>query len=160
LTSRDTPEDKLAGFAAGADDYQVKPCPLPELLARITAIHARAQTAQPTEKPVISDKNEGRTLPARLTVGDLTIDREQHRAWRDGEELELPPTCFTLLWELALASPAVVTRKAMEEALWGNDLPPGSDPLRSHLYKLRQALLEKNDNPLLHTVRGVGARLE
>ena len=148
LTARDTMADTLDGFAAGADDYQVKPCALPELLARLKAVVTRYhQTAQPS-------------AAKRLTVNDLVIDRQEHRAWCGNQEIELTPTCFTLLWTLTAASPAVVSRLALERAIWGDDTPPGSDPLRSHVHKLRRALDATDGNIRLHTIRGVGARLE
>lgn len=149
LTARGDANDVLDGFNAGADDYQVKPCPLPELHARLRAIVARCSATL--------------SLPHvdRLEHRGLMIDRAQYRAWFHEQEIELTPTCFTLLWLLAESAPKVVTRQKMIHVLWGDDPPPtAGDPLRSHLYNLRTALIKVGAETLLHTQRGVGVRLE
>lgn len=147
LTARDALDDTLAGFASGGDDYLVKPCALPELLARLRAVVARSRAA-----PVA-------TQPGRLMVDGLVVDRDQHRISYGDRALGLTPTGFTLLWTLAARSPAVVPREVLERAVWGDQPAPGSDPLRSHLYQLRRAMEEVGADHLLETVRGVGARL-
>lgn len=65
---------------------------------------------------------------------------------------------LTLLERLMTASPGVVSRKELENALWG-DMPPGSDSLRSHMYLLRKKIDKPFDLDLIHTVHGVGYKL-
>lgn len=142
LTARDTLEDKLAGFAAGADDYLVKPFALPELLVRLEALQRRAHD---TDNP-------------RIELGDLVIDIAAHRVHRSGRELNLNRTCFALLALLARNHGRALSRSAIEHALWGES-PPDSDALRTHLYHLRQVVDRPFDRPLIETVRGVGIRL-
>jgi DNA-binding response OmpR family regulator len=142
LTARDALPDRLQGLGAGADDYLVKPFALSELVARIEAILRRTQGSR---KRV-------------LQVADLVYDLDTLEASRAGQPLRLNPIGHKLLAILMQRSPAVVRREALEEALWGEDLPE-SDSLRSHVHQLRQVLDKPFAKPLLHTVHGVGFRL-
>ena len=141
LTARDTLEDKLAGFEAGADDYVVKPFALQELAARLEAVTRR-----------------GKARRRHLRVGDLRLDLGTRVALRQGRRLSLNPTGFRLLRALMAASPDVVPRAELEATLWGDE-PPDSDALRTHIYLLRQALDGPFERPLLQTVHSVGYRL-
>ena len=141
LTARDTLDDKLAGFAAGADDYLTKPFALAELAVRCQALARRRQGQQ-----------------ALLTIGPLQLNRQTRQVWGDNQLLQLNPVCFALLQVLAEHYPAVVPRSLLLEKLWPDE-PPDSDSLRSHLYLLRQQLDKPFANALLHTMHGVGVQL-
>ncbi len=78
---------------------------------------------------------------------------------RDGKPLALNHTGYQILLALAEAWPRTLTRSELIQRLWG-DTPPESDPLRTHLYLLRQALDKPFARPMLKTVHGVGFRLE
>jgi DNA-binding response OmpR family regulator len=145
LTARDGLEDKLEGFASGADDYLVKPFALQELEARLLAIARRGGSAPlgPAE---------------RLRVADLELDLATRRLTRAGQVLDLPPIPMKLLELLMRRSPQLVSRAELERAAWGDE-PPDSDALRAHLHLLRQAIDKPFPHPLLHTVRGFGYRL-
>jgi DNA-binding response OmpR family regulator len=142
LSARDTLDDRLQGFSAGADDYLVKPFALSELDARIKAVLRRA-------------RDENKRL---LEVEDLRYDLETLQVSRAGKPLKLNPISLKLLAILMQKSPAVMRRDALEEALWGNDIPD-SDSLRSHIHQLRQIMDKPFATPLLHTVHGIGFRL-
>ena len=146
LTARDGLDDKLEGFASGADDYLVKPFALPELEARLLAIARRGGSGQP-----------GRT-GERLRVADLELDLATRRISRAGQTVEVPPIPMKLLELLMRRSPQLVSRTELERAAWGDE-PPDSDALRAHLHLLRQAIDKPFPRPLLHTVRGFGYRL-
>ena len=143
LTARDTLNDKIAGFDAGADDYLTKPFALEELLLRCNALGRRHQ---------LHDAHV-------LTLGELSIDRRQRSATRAGQPLNLHHTPFDILVALAEAYPAVMTRSELADRIWG-DAPPPSDALATHIYSLRQALDRPFDTPMLKTLHGVGLRLE
>jgi DNA-binding response OmpR family regulator len=143
LTARGELDDKLAGFRAGADDYLTKPFALPELEVRLEALLARAR---------------GQQRQRLLKVGDLSLDLATLEATRGGRSLHLYPAGRKLLEALMRASPAVVPRARLEEALWG-DSPPDGDLLRSHLYELRQAVDSGFPSKLIHTVPRAGYRI-
>ncbi len=142
LTARDTLEDKLRGFEAGADDYLIKPFDLPELEARLLALWRRAQ---------------GHTGP-RLQVADLVLDTDTLTLSRGEQALVLNPLRLRILTLLMRASPRVVTRAQIEQAIWGDELTD-SDALRTHISAIRQTVDKPFDDALLRTVHGVGYRL-
>ncbi|MBF0212934.1 MAG: response regulator transcription factor [Magnetococcales bacterium] len=145
LTARTTLDDKVAGFASGADDYLVKPFELKELELRILALTKRAS---------------GRLTRRILQVEDLEFDLDTLRAHRGERMLELPTIPLKILELLMLRSPGVVARRDIEQAIWG-DSPPDSDALRVHMHTLRTAIdaPKTGASPLLHTLRGIGYRL-
>jgi len=142
LTARDTLDDKLEGFDAGADDYLVKPFDLEELSARIQALVRRSD----------HPKNK------LLRIGDLEMDLGKMQVQRAGRLIELNRVCLRILTMLMQASPNVVSRQEIEHALW-SDMPPGSDALRSHIYTLRQAVDKPFKHHLIQTVHGLGYKL-
>jgi DNA-binding response OmpR family regulator len=143
VTARDTLENRIEGFEAGADDYLVKPFALVELAARINAVLQRSQSAH---------------RHALLQVADLSLDLDTLALQRGGQPLKLPPAPLRLLTALMQASPAVVTRRKLEDLLW-HDSPPDSDSLRTHIHQLRHVIDKAFEQPLLRTVHGIGYRL-
>ena len=141
LTARDTLDDKVTGFAAGSDDYLVKPFAMEELKVRLLALIRRAQGSV-----------------ASLTVADLTIDLDKHQATRAGQVLKLPPVCWKMLVCLVRNSPNVVSKAKLEQEVWGDDLP-NADSFKVHLFKLRQSIDTPFDSKLIHTVHGVGVAI-
>jgi DNA-binding response OmpR family regulator len=144
LTARDTVQDKVDGFRTGADDYLTKPFSLEELDARLVALVRRSRPRSGSG--------------AILKVGDLELDPGTRAVHRAGRPIDLNPASFTILTELMRASPQVVEKGRLEEALWG-DAVRGTDTLRSQIYLLRQAIDRPFARPLLMTVHGVGYRL-
>ncbi|HEV3427311.1 MAG TPA: response regulator transcription factor [Paraburkholderia sp.] len=143
VTARDTLDERLSGFHAGADDYLVKPFALAELAARVNALLQRPRK---------------RAAARTLQVADLVLDIDTRSLSRAGVTLRLPPAPMTVLKMLMQESPAVVSRVRLEEALW-LDSPPDSDSLRTHIHQLRQVIDKPFGQPLLHTVHGVGYQL-
>lgn len=142
LTARDMLADKLRGFEAGADDYLVKPFALQELHARLQALGKR-----------------GRGKMAKiLTIGDLSLNRSTLQVHRAGQLIDLSQAGMRLLQRLMEAAPSVVTRDDLEALLWADE-PPDGDALRSHMYKLRQAVDKSFESPLIHTVHRIGYRI-
>jgi DNA-binding response OmpR family regulator len=142
LTARDAVEDKIAGFEAGGDDYLVKPFSPEELDCRINALLRRRNLAQ----------------RSRQVVGDLELDHSLHKVWRQGKPIELREIQFQLLVLLINAAPEAVPRQTLERTLWPAGFPD-SDPLRTHIYRLRANLDRPFDTKLLHTVHGRGYRI-
>ena len=142
LTARDTLEDKLEGFAAGADDSLVKPFEGAELLVRLQAL-ARRSTRRDSEVLVVED--------LRYDLGALHVERA-------GRTIRLNRVGLRILGELMAAAPRVVTREQLEQVLW-DGFSPESSVLRSHIYALRKAIDLEGLVPLVQTVRGIGYRL-
>lgn len=143
LTARDQLADRLHGFAQGADDYLVKPFANQELVARLQALVKR---------------NRGQVVQKRLDLGDLSLDTSTQQVWRAGQEILVSPTGFKILRILMREAPAIVSREALQNEVWGTDIPD-TDALRSHLYNLRKALNRPHQAELIHTIKGVGFKL-
>ena len=141
LTARDSLADKIAGFRAGTDDYLVKPFEMDELVVRLKSL-ARRRSGQ----------------SRRLAVADLVLDLERGRVQRDGRNLKLSPTGWILLEKLMRASPNVVSRRELADAVWGDD-PPDSDSLKVHIHRLRREVETGFRRRLIRTVPGRGLAL-
>lgn len=139
LTARDSIDDRVTGLEVGADDYLIKPFSLRELNARVQALVRRAY----------GDSE------MKLSVGDLTFDLSTTQVNRAGKPIKLNPTCLTILKELMIRSPAIVSRSRLEAQVWGGGAPD-SDSLRANIYLLRQAIDKAFDKKLIHTHPGLG----
>ena len=143
LTARDTLDDKISGFEAGADDYLVKPFSLRELDARVHALTRR--TNAPRAAQVVC-------------IGDLELNRATMQVARDGKPIRLKPRAFRILEYLMDNADRVITRQELIEHIWRDD-PPDGDPLRVHIHNLRASIDKPFDRDLIHTVHGVGYRI-
>ena len=144
LTARDQVDDRVAGLDAGADDYLVKPFALEELHARLRALLRRSSSGTPG---------------AVLSFADLELDPSTHEIRRDGEEIELTRTEFSLL-ELFLRHPRqVLTRSIIFERVWGYDFGYASNSLDVYIGYLRRKTETGGRSRLIQTIRGVGYAL-
>jgi DNA-binding response OmpR family regulator len=137
VTARDAVDDRLRGFAAGADDYVVKPFATVEVLARVGAVLRRL----------------GR-VPATVQAGDLVVDEDARLAVRAGTTLELTATEFKLLAYLISHRGRVLSKTQLLTQVWGYD---EYDPnlVEVHVSALRRKL-EQHGPRLIHTARGLG----
>jgi DNA-binding response OmpR family regulator len=146
LTARDTLDDKVAAFEAGADDFLVKPFALRELAIRLRALLRRSAPSTAT-------------APASaLRCADLELDLSSLGCRRGDRRLSLTRIGLRILEMLLRASPAVVRRETILAAIWP-DYPVGDGVLRTHVYALRKAIDGAGGPPLLHTLPGIGYRL-
>jgi len=139
LTARDAVDDRVAGLAAGADDYLVKPFALRELLARVQALLRRSRTSRDV-----------------LGYADLTLDVTARRLTRDGRVIELTRTEFGLLELLLRNAEQVISYDVIRERVWGYGEAPVSNALQVFVALLRRKLEDGGGPRLLHNVRGVG----
>lgn len=144
LTARGTLDDKLEGFKLGGDDYLVKPFAPEELVCRLNALLKRRQPA---------------FQRVQQTLGDLIINHPLRCISRQGHDIALNELQFQLFTLLAQSAPEPVSRQFLESELWPDGLPE-SDPLRTHIYHLRQLLDKPFNSELIKTVRGRGYRLD
>lgn len=145
LTALGEETDKVAALDQGADDYLTKPFGVSELLARVKAVLRRNHWA---DQPVSSGTQR---------FGDLEIDFEQRRVWKEGDLVKLSPTEFELLQELALHPGKIFTHEALLRRVWGAEYHSESEYLRVYIGRLRRKLEEDPARPShILTEPGVG----
>lgn len=138
LSALGTLDHRVEGLDTGADDYLAKPFALDELLARLRAI---------TRRPVA-------VAQQRVTIGRLGFEVEHHAADVDGIPLELPRRELLVLEALICRAGRVVTRDALEKAVYGYDDEIASNTLDAHISRLRRKLAAVGLE--IHTMRGIG----
>ena len=142
LTAKGEESDRVVGFKLGAEDYVVKPFSVRELMLRIEAILRRTRPPAPS--------------PAAIEVGGLRVDPAAHRAWVEGEVLELTALEFKLLRVLCERRDRVQTREVLLDDVWGNGAAITTRAVDTHIKRLRAKL--GSAGRLVETVRGVGYR--
>ncbi|MFE0984460.1 response regulator transcription factor [Streptomyces rochei] len=147
LTALDSISERVDGLDAGADDYLVKPFALDELTARVRALLRRADT----DAPAPGD---------RLSYADLVVDPATRTGRRGERAIEFSRTEFALLEQLLRNPGQVLTRETLFERVWGRDFGPGSNSLAVYVGYLRRKLEAEGEPRLVHTVHGVGYRLD
>ncbi len=142
LSARDEVRDRVAGLAAGADDYLPKPFALAELFARVRALTRREEVEQ-----------------ARLQVGDLVLDEASRQVWRGEASIDLTPREFSLLRELMRHAGQVVSRAQLLQHAWDAAYTDRSNTLDVYMRYLRNKIDRPFATHTVETVRGAGFRL-
>ena len=145
LTARDELASRVRGLQEGADDYLTKPFDLPELLARVHALIRRAQF---------------RHNDTVLSAGDVTLDSLRRSVMREGRPLDLSPREFALLEFLIRNAGRTVSRSRIAEAVWHYQFDTETNVVDVYVNYLRKKLGTGGNGPTIHSVRGVGYRLE
>ena len=148
LTAKGEETDVVVGLTLGADDYVTKPFSMKILLARLSSVLRRAEQGGP------SDPSEAGVLKA----GPLTIDTSKHEVSVNGELARLTLTEFKLLTALVNARGRVLTRDQLMDKAMGSDVFVTDRAIDVHVTAIRKKL--GSANWLVHTVRGVGYRLQ
>jgi DNA-binding response OmpR family regulator len=144
LTARDDDVDKIIGLEVGADDYLTKPFNPGELVARVKSILRRVNP-------------ERRELESTcLEHGELQIDAGRREVTVAGEEVQLAPKEFDLLWELLDHQGLVLTRDQLLERVWGYTFAGDTRTVDVHVRQLRRKL---GDASPIVTVWGVGYKV-
>jgi DNA-binding response OmpR family regulator len=144
LTARDEDVDKIIGLEVGADDYLTKPFNPRELVARVKSILRRS----------VPERRELQTR--QMTHGKLQIDAGRREVKVDGEEVQLAPKEFDLLWELLDHRGVVLTRDQLLERVWGYTFAGDTRTVDVHVRQLRRKL---GDASPIVTVWGVGYKV-
>ena len=139
-------DDRVQGLRAGGDDYLVKPYAFSELLARLDALARRQRLTS--------------VMPQRLQVGDLELDLFSHRVTRAGKLISLQPREQRLLEYLMRNSGQVVTRTMLLERVWDLHFDPQTNVIDTQISRLRGKIDRGFERPLLHTLRGIGYKLD
>jgi two-component system KDP operon response regulator KdpE len=145
LTVRDSDADKVAALDGGADDYVTKPFSTPELLARLRAAQRRARPAE--ESAVFSQ-------------GGLTVDLVARTVQRDGKEVKLTATEWSLLALLVRHAGRILTHRQILREVWGPKAEEHREYLRVYFTHLRKKIERDPAKPgLIINEPGVGYRL-
>lgn len=142
LTARDSLQDRVVGLDTGADDYLVKPFEAPELLARVRALIRRSRAA----------------TSSVLAFGPLALDLATHSARIGDAALDLTGREWSVLEQLMLTAPKVVTKSRLAVSLsqWDREITPNA--VEIYVSRLRSKLACSDVH--VRTVRGIGYRLE
>jgi two-component system phosphate regulon response regulator PhoB len=143
LTARGDEIDQVAGFAAGADDYVVKPFSVKVLLERIKANLRRA-------REIAADSADA------IIAGAVQLDRRRHRVTVDAKPIPLTPSEFRLLETMIRQPGRAFERSELMDAAMGEDANALERTIDVHIRSLRKKLGQARD--LIETVRGVGYR--
>jgi DNA-binding response OmpR family regulator len=140
LTARNRTEDLVLALDRGADDCLIKPFSFLELLARIRGLLRRGSSSA-----VSSSK-----------LGDLSIDREQHRVLRGERIIDLTPREFAILECLMENAGKTVSRMTLMRDVWNVPFDPTTNIVDVYMKYLRDKIDIEGEIKMLRTVRGVG----
>lgn len=146
LTGQGKVMDKIRLLDAGADDYLTKPFSLGELKARLRVL--RRRTNQPDVEAEF------------LSVGELNLDRTRHIVRRSGQRINLRRKEFALLECLMLHAGTVVSRTILGNYAWQDNEKPWTNTIDVHIKHLRDKVDRPFGQPLIHTVHGLGYRID
>ena len=138
-------QNRVQGLKVGADDYLAKPFAATELAARVEALGRRVS---------------GEPQVTVLKAGDLEMNLLSRKVTRAGQKIDLQPREFRLLEYLMRHAGQVVTRTMLLEKVWDYTFDPQTNVIDVHVSRLRAKIDKEFDEPLLHTVRGSGYRLQ
>jgi len=142
LTARSDEVDRVVGFELGADDYITKPFSVREVVLRVKAILRRGVPGE---------------QPARDQIGPVRLDREAHRVFVEGQEIELTALEFKLLETFMARVGRVQTREQLLRDVWEMAGDLQTRTVDTHVKRLREKLASGRD--LIETVRGLGYRM-
>ncbi|OPX96320.1 MAG: Transcriptional regulatory protein SrrA [Syntrophorhabdus sp. PtaB.Bin047] len=148
ITAKSSEEERVAGFALGADDYVVKPFSPRELVFRVKAVLKRFQKGDLSGSEPMSFNN-----------GSLLLDGQTYTATLKGNPVRLTSTEFKLLFTLAGSPDRVFTRSELVEKALGYQFEGYERSVDAHIKNIRRKLEDDSQNPVfIHTIYGVGYR--
>ena len=144
LTAKDGEYDQTDAFDLGADDYLTKPFSFMILIARLRALVRRGAP----ERPVL------------ITVGTLVLDPSKRSVARRGSPVSLTAREYGLLHYLMRNAGDVVSKNQILDNVWDSAYEGGDNIVEVYIGYLRRKLDTPFQLNTLHTVRGLGYRLD
>ncbi len=146
VTAKSSEEERIAGFALGADDYVVKPFSPRELLYRVKAVLKRS-----------GKKDLAGGGSASFNKGALAMDALRYEVKKNGVLLNLTPTEFKILFTMASHPERVMTRDVLVEKALGYQFEGYERSIDAHIKNIRQKVEDDPHNPsFILTIYGVG----
>ena len=142
LTALGTPDNKLIGFEAGADDYVLKPFDFRELLARINVFLKRKDIAIPESR--------------KLTIADFEMDLDTKTASRAGKKIDLTSKEFALMETFLVNKDKLLSREFIIEKVWDLDFETGTNIIDVYVNYLRKKIDKDFETKIIHTKFGFG----
>ncbi|WP_251317170.1 VanR-ABDEGLN family response regulator transcription factor [Flintibacter muris] len=154
LTARGSDGDKIMGLTIGADDYITKPFNPLEVVARVKTQLRRYR--------LYNGSAPNQDEPAHeYDIRGLTLNRDSHKCFLFGREVQLTPLEFSILWYLCERQGVVVPSEELFEAVWGEKFLKNNNTVMAHIGRLREKLDEPARSPrFIKTVWGVGYTIE
>lgn len=154
LTAKGEESNRIQGFEAGTDDYVVKPFSPREVVFRVKALLKRASATA-----YLATSNN---LQETIVFPHLTINHAAHRVTVDGEEVNLTPKEYELLYYLAKAPDKVFSREQLLRDVWQYEFFGDLRTVDTHIKRLREKLnkISPDAAKMIGTVWGVGYKLE
>lgn len=142
VSARNSLDDKIEGLNTGADDYLAKPFHLPELGARVSAIIRRKS---------FGGRNQ-------IRIGELTLDIQDKSLKYKNDSISLTRKEYELLLYLVSNKNRVITKEAIVEHLWGDDIDMADsyDFIYSHIKNLRKKMMNAGCPDYIKAVYGMG----
>ena len=140
ISAKNSIDDTVAGLTLGADDYLPKPFHLSELNARIAAIIRRKQFG-------------GSSI---IRFNDISIDTQAKVAAVNNTSLDLTRKEYELLLYFISNKRKVISKTAIAEHLWGDEMSGNLDFIYTHIKNLRKKLVEAGEADYIKTVYGMG----
>jgi DNA-binding response OmpR family regulator len=142
LTAFGTPENKLIGFDAGADDYVLKPFDFRELLARINVFLKRKNVVMPETR--------------KLSIADFEMDLDTKTATRAGKRIDLTSKEFALMETFLQNKNKLLSREFIIENVWDLDFETGTNIIDVYVNYLRKKIDKDFEPKIIHTKFGFG----
>ncbi len=154
LTAKASDGDKIMGLTIGADDYITKPFNPLEVMARVKTQLRRYVKYNNFAAKQIAKVSE-------FDIRGLVINKDTHKCFLYGKELQLTPIEFSILWYLCEHQGAVVASEELFEAVWGEKYLNNNNTVMAHIGRLREKLNESARKPkFIVNVWGVGYTIE
>ena len=144
LTARDHVLDRVKGLELGADDYLTKPFSYIELLARIKSLLRRVP----------------RLEQEAYQISDMVLNRLKHEVYRNGQKIDLSQKEFALLQLLMEHQGQVMTRSQIASMVWNINFNTDTNVVDVAIRRLRSKIDDHYTPKLIHTVRGMGYKLD